>query len=179
MPVYIASVIFCKIRSKYQVFRMKKSPGLNPSTWLKASSPKTSTWSTGRTATTNWRHQEILSSFWSPWTGLSEITLHKLLNRTSYLLVPGQWWAFGRMVTLDGIWDHPVAWCLIKNVIVPIFSIRRDVKETTQGIIESLQSIMGGSGIVVYSIVGCPHCKAAKKRLHDENLQFLDVSVDK
>ena len=38
---------------------------------------------------------------------------------------------------------------------------------------------MGGSGIVVYSIVGCPHCKAAKKRLHDENLQFLDVSVDK
>ena len=41
-----------------------------------------------------------------------------------------------------------------------------------------LQS-MGGSGIVVYSIVGCPHCKAAKKRLHDENLQFLDVSVDK
>ena len=38
---------------------------------------------------------------------------------------------------------------------------------------------MGGSGIVVYSIVGCPHCKAAKKRLRDENLQFLDVSVDK
>ena len=38
---------------------------------------------------------------------------------------------------------------------------------------------MGGSGIVVYSIVGCPHCKAAKKRLHYENLQFLDVSVDK
>ena len=63
--------------------------------------------------------------------------------------------------------------------IVPIFSIRRDVKETTQGIIQLLQRIMGGSGIVVYSIVGCPHCKAAKKRLHDENLKFLDVSVDK
>ena len=38
---------------------------------------------------------------------------------------------------------------------------------------------MGVSGIVVYSIVGCPHCKAAKKRLQEENLQFLDVSVDK
>jgi len=33
--------------------------------------------------------------------------------------------------------------------------------------------------ITVYSIVGCPHCKAAKRRLKDENLQFIDVSVDR
>ena len=33
--------------------------------------------------------------------------------------------------------------------------------------------------ITVYSIVGCPHCTAAKKRLKDENLQYFDVSVDK
>jgi len=33
--------------------------------------------------------------------------------------------------------------------------------------------------ITVYSIVGCPHCKAAKKRLKDEGLQFVDVSVDR
>ena len=33
--------------------------------------------------------------------------------------------------------------------------------------------------ITVYSIVGCPHCIAAKTRLKEENLQFFDVSVDK
>jgi len=33
--------------------------------------------------------------------------------------------------------------------------------------------------ITVYSIVGCPHCKAAKARLKEENLQFIDVSVDR
>lgn len=35
------------------------------------------------------------------------------------------------------------------------------------------------SSIVVYSIVGCPHCKAAKQRLKEEKLQFVDVSVDR
>ena len=33
--------------------------------------------------------------------------------------------------------------------------------------------------ITVYSIVGCPHCIAAKTRLKEENLQYFDVSVDK
>ena len=33
--------------------------------------------------------------------------------------------------------------------------------------------------ITVYSIVGCPHCIAAKTRLKEENLQFFDVSLDK
>jgi len=33
--------------------------------------------------------------------------------------------------------------------------------------------------ITVYSIVGCPHCKAAKARLKEEDLQFIDVSVDR
>jgi len=33
--------------------------------------------------------------------------------------------------------------------------------------------------ITVYSIVGCPHCKAAKARLKEENLQYIDVSVDR
>ena len=34
-------------------------------------------------------------------------------------------------------------------------------------------------GIVVYSIAGCPHCKAAKKRLQDDSLKYTDVSVDR
>ena len=33
--------------------------------------------------------------------------------------------------------------------------------------------------ITIYSIVGCPHCIAAKTRLKEENLQYFDVSVDK
>lgn len=33
--------------------------------------------------------------------------------------------------------------------------------------------------ITIYSIVGCPHCKAAKARLKEENLTFIDVSVDR
>lgn len=33
--------------------------------------------------------------------------------------------------------------------------------------------------IVVYSIVGCPHCLAAKSRLQNEGLQYVDVSVDR
>ena len=33
--------------------------------------------------------------------------------------------------------------------------------------------------ITIYSIVGCPHCTAAKNRLKEENLQYFDVSVDK
>jgi len=33
--------------------------------------------------------------------------------------------------------------------------------------------------ITIYSIAGCPHCLAAKKRLKNENLQYFDVGVDR
>ena len=33
--------------------------------------------------------------------------------------------------------------------------------------------------ITIYSIAGCPHCLAAKKRLKTENLQYFDVGVDR
>ena len=33
--------------------------------------------------------------------------------------------------------------------------------------------------IVVYSIVGCPHCLKAKSTLHDLKLTYTDVSVDR
>ena len=33
--------------------------------------------------------------------------------------------------------------------------------------------------IVVYSITGCPHCNAAKLKLKELNLNFVDVSVDR
>ncbi|XP_067941492.1 uncharacterized protein [Watersipora subatra] len=32
--------------------------------------------------------------------------------------------------------------------------------------------------VVLYSIVGCPHCKAAKFALHEKEIPFTDVSVD-
>ena len=39
---------------------------------------------------------------------------------------------------------------------------------------------MGQLGrITVYSISGCPHCLAAKKRLKDENLEYMEVGVDR
>ena len=33
--------------------------------------------------------------------------------------------------------------------------------------------------IVVYSIVGCPHCMAAKESLRQAHLPFVDVSIDR
>ena len=33
--------------------------------------------------------------------------------------------------------------------------------------------------VIVYSIVGCPHCKAAKHSLTEQNVPYVDVSVDK
>ena len=33
--------------------------------------------------------------------------------------------------------------------------------------------------IVVYSIVGCPHCLAAKQSLREAHLPFVDISVDR
>ena len=33
--------------------------------------------------------------------------------------------------------------------------------------------------ITIYSIAGCPHCLAAKKRLKTDNFQFIDVRVDR
>ena len=33
--------------------------------------------------------------------------------------------------------------------------------------------------IVVYSIIGCPHCLAAKQSLREAHLPFVDVSIDR
>ena len=33
--------------------------------------------------------------------------------------------------------------------------------------------------IVVYSIIGCPHCLAAKQTLRENHLPFVDVSIDR
>ncbi len=33
--------------------------------------------------------------------------------------------------------------------------------------------------VVVYSIVGCPHCLKAKSTLQEKKLTFTDVSVDR
>ena len=33
--------------------------------------------------------------------------------------------------------------------------------------------------IVIYSIIGCPHCLAAKSSLQEHGLVFVDVSVDR
>lgn len=32
--------------------------------------------------------------------------------------------------------------------------------------------------VIVYSIVGCPHCKAAKFSLHEKDIAYVDVSID-
>ena len=32
--------------------------------------------------------------------------------------------------------------------------------------------------IIVYSIIGCPHCMRAKNSLRQEGLQYVDVSLD-
>ena len=62
------------------IFRMKKSPGPNPLILQKVSNRRMSTWSTERTVTTSWRHQETWSYFWSPWIDWSGITLLSHLN---------------------------------------------------------------------------------------------------
>ena len=33
--------------------------------------------------------------------------------------------------------------------------------------------------VLVYSIVGCPHCKAAKHTLKERDIPYIEVSVDK
>ena len=33
--------------------------------------------------------------------------------------------------------------------------------------------------IVIYSIIGCPHCIEAKNTLQDKKLPYTDVSVDR
>ena len=32
--------------------------------------------------------------------------------------------------------------------------------------------------IVIYTIVGCPHCRQAKSTLREQNLPFIDICVD-
>ena len=43
--------------------------------------------------------------------------------------------------------------------------------------INKLEELQGR--IVVYSIVGCPHCMAAKESLRQAHLPFVDVSIDR
>ena len=43
--------------------------------------------------------------------------------------------------------------------------------------VNKLEELQGR--IVVYSIVGCPHCMAAKESLRQAHLPFVDVSIDR
>lgn len=50
-------------------------------------------------------------------------------------------------------------------------------EEETQGVLKPPNRVTEGN-ILIYSIIGCPHCIAAKRILMEFNLPYKDIPLD-